>query len=167
MLNDVKDLTLANSQYKLGLSYKLSKGIIARDGKEVAKSLRLAEAAKWMRLAADQGHPEAQCELGICYEWGIGVEQDVIEAKKWFHSAASQGNLLAASHLESLIKQATLTHYQDVLNSSSSSSTDSSTVSLPSVIPSNTALLSNLSLLIPRTHQKKVNNSKHICETNP
>jgi hypothetical protein len=41
-----------------------------------------AEAVKWYRLAADQGHATAQSNLGVKYENGEGVRQDHAEAVK-------------------------------------------------------------------------------------
>ena len=42
--------------------------------------------------AAEQGHPEARCNLGICYLDGLGVAKDEAEAVKWFSKAAQQEN---------------------------------------------------------------------------
>jgi TPR repeat protein len=53
------------------------------------------EAVKWFRLAADQGHAEAQCRLAICYRDGSGVKKDQREAVKWFRLAADQGHTSA------------------------------------------------------------------------
>lgn len=41
------------------------------------------EAAKWYKLAANQGHTKAQFQLGILYKKGLGVAQDYIAAKRW------------------------------------------------------------------------------------
>ena len=38
----------------------------------------------WIRNAAEQGNPKAQCGLGICYWEGCGVTKDAAEMKKWF-----------------------------------------------------------------------------------
>jgi TPR repeat protein len=46
------------------------------------------EAAKWYRLAAEQGHTSAQGNLGFMYGKGVGVPQDYIEAYKWLSLAA-------------------------------------------------------------------------------
>jgi hypothetical protein len=51
----------------------------------------LAEAAKWFRLAAEQGHASAQYFLGTMYDGGLGVPQDDAEAAKWYRLAAEQG----------------------------------------------------------------------------
>ncbi|MHC4308020.1 MAG: AAA family ATPase [Planctomycetota bacterium] len=50
------------------------------------------EAAVWYRKAAEQGHAQAQSNLGIMYSQGQGVEKDYNEAVKWCRKAADQGN---------------------------------------------------------------------------
>lgn len=49
-----------------------------------------AEARKWMRKAAEQGHKEAQYALGEYY--ASGNEQNIQEAMKWYLKAAEQGH---------------------------------------------------------------------------
>ena len=61
-----------------------------------------AEAAKWYRLAADQGYSLAQNNLGILYEEGRGVPQDLAEAVKWHRLAADQNNAFAQNRLGAL-----------------------------------------------------------------
>jgi len=41
--------------------------------------------------AAEVGTPEALYDLGLIYSIGQGVEQDLIEAHKWFNLAAIRG----------------------------------------------------------------------------
>jgi len=53
------------------------------------------EAAKWFRLAADQGEAFAQYHLGVMYGKGQGMPQDYQEAAKWFRLAADQGQAMA------------------------------------------------------------------------
>ena len=50
-----------------------------------------AEAAKWFRLAADQGDATSQHNLGALYFSGTGVPQNRGEAAKWYRLAAKQG----------------------------------------------------------------------------
>lgn len=40
----------------------------------------VAEAMPYYRLAAKQGHADAQCHLGRSFEEGAGVAQDLVEA---------------------------------------------------------------------------------------
>ena len=69
-------------------------------GKGVAQDN--AEALKWYRKAAEQGHASAQYNLGYMYEYGIGVAKDLHEARKWYQKAAAQGNGYAKSALKYL-----------------------------------------------------------------
>ena len=50
-----------------------------------------AEAAKWYRRAAVQGHARAQNILGDIYYFGRGVSKDFLEAAKWYRRSAEQG----------------------------------------------------------------------------
>lgn len=50
-----------------------------------------AEAAKWYRIAADQGLAEAQFQLGLMLRHGWGIPENDAEAVKWFRLAAEQG----------------------------------------------------------------------------
>ena len=54
-----------------------------------------AEAVRWYRLAAEQGHAGAQGLLGVMYADGRGVPQDNAEAARWFRLAAEQGHASA------------------------------------------------------------------------
>ncbi len=54
-----------------------------------------AEAVKWVRKAADQGHADAQLLLGGMYANGRGVTKDEAEAVKWYRKAADQGHIRA------------------------------------------------------------------------
>jgi TPR repeat protein len=47
-----------------------------------------AEALKWYRLAAEQGHANAQYNLGFMYANGKGVLEDFAEALKWYRLSA-------------------------------------------------------------------------------
>ena len=51
-----------------------------------------AEAAIWLRKAADQGNAEAQHALGIAYDQGRGVPQDYAFAHMWFNLAAARSH---------------------------------------------------------------------------
>ena len=57
-------------------------------------SLDFKEAARWFRLAADQGDVgEPIPLLGTMYSYGHGVLQDYKEAAKWYRLAADQGSV--------------------------------------------------------------------------
>jgi uncharacterized protein len=50
------------------------------------------KAFHWFQKAADQGHAEAQYNLGFCYDKGVGVAQSFVKAFHWFQKAANQGH---------------------------------------------------------------------------
>ena len=70
------------------------------NGEGVAKDVD--KAIQWFRNAAEQGHAESQCVMGMCYEEGVGVVQDTDEAIKWYRKAAAQGEVNAFQSLKNL-----------------------------------------------------------------
>lgn len=63
---------------------------------------RLKRNVKMFRLsyeAAKQGDADAQCDLGYCYQEGIGVVKNDYEAIKWYKESARQGNANAQYNL--------------------------------------------------------------------
>ena len=54
------------------------------------------------RPLADQGNANAQHDLGIMYEYGLGVPQDGTRAARWYRKAAEQGMAEAQNHLGSM-----------------------------------------------------------------
>lgn len=81
--------TDAKQQFALGSKYYHGKGV----------AQNYTEAAKWYRLAADQGNEGAQYMLGVMYESGEGVAQSFTEAAKWLRLAANQGDAGAQNNL--------------------------------------------------------------------
>ena len=73
-------------------------GIIYDNGLE-GRLQDYAQAARWYRMAALQGLPEAQNNLAVLYKDGQGLPQDYALAAHWFTLAARQGNVLAQSNL--------------------------------------------------------------------
>lgn len=57
------------------------------------------EAASWLLLAAEMGHPDAQNKLAFLYSVGQGVKQNDFAALKWWQMAASQGDADAQYNL--------------------------------------------------------------------
>jgi hypothetical protein len=64
-------------------------GVMCRDARGMAKNCR--EAAKWIRLAAQQQYAPAQYELGLMFYKGQGVPQKYTESAKYWWMAAEQG----------------------------------------------------------------------------
>ena len=58
-----------------------------------------AEAVRWYRQAAEQGHAWAQLNLGVRYYRGEGVARDYAEALRWYRQAAEQGEASAQFNL--------------------------------------------------------------------
>jgi hypothetical protein len=72
-------------------------GVFYHNGYGVEKNL--AEAIKWWRMAAEQGHSEAQFRLGAAYSSGEGIVEDHVEAAKWMQRIARQGDARAQHYL--------------------------------------------------------------------
>ena len=51
-----------------------------------------AKAVEWYTKAAEQGHADAQNNLGVMYDTGEGVPRDLVRAYVWFNLAAAQGD---------------------------------------------------------------------------
>jgi len=57
------------------------------------------QAAYWYWQAADNGHPEAQFNLGRLYDSGKGVKRDHEQAARWVSASAGQGYAPAMANL--------------------------------------------------------------------
>ena len=53
---------------------------------------------RWTK-SAEKGNAVAQCNVGACYHYGLGVETNYVEAVKWFQKSADQGNAEAQYNL--------------------------------------------------------------------
>ncbi|MBF0125435.1 MAG: SEL1-like repeat protein [Magnetococcales bacterium] len=75
------------------------------------------EALKWLRLAAEQGHAQAQNSIGNLYRKGQGVEQDYQEALQWYRRAAEQGHANAQNNIGNMyrIGEGVAQDYQEAL----------------------------------------------------
>jgi uncharacterized membrane protein YhaH (DUF805 family) len=84
----------AEAQWLAGISLEAAAGFV-----DLGKSSFKKEAARWMRLAAEQGHANAQYEFGRRNQIGDGIPQNYSEAVKWYGLAADQGNPMAQFNL--------------------------------------------------------------------
>jgi len=57
------------------------------------------EVVRQLALAAEQGHADAQYNLGMMYDNGHGVTQDYVRAMEWYRKSANQGNANAQYNL--------------------------------------------------------------------
>ncbi|MCR5415084.1 MAG: sel1 repeat family protein [Kiritimatiellae bacterium] len=76
----------AAAQTWLGEAYGYGK-----EGVEVDRT----EAAKWLRMAAEQDYAPAMANLGECYRMGEGVDKNTAEAVKWYRRGAELGDAKA------------------------------------------------------------------------
>ena len=66
---------------------------------EAQVKLEKIESMEELKLAANSGMTWAQNNLGNCYYYGEGVEQDYQKAVEWYRKAAEQGNAEAQNNL--------------------------------------------------------------------
>ncbi len=57
------------------------------------------QAAQWYRKAAEQGHAEAQTDLGYMYERGYGVTKNLKTAVEWYARGAQSGSPVGQCNL--------------------------------------------------------------------
>ena len=50
---------------------------------EIGVGKDLVKAVKWYRKAEEQGNAKSQCDLGLAYHNGKGVDKDLLEAYAW------------------------------------------------------------------------------------
>jgi hypothetical protein len=94
--NEVKSTVTsggADADALFNLGHKYQYGLDEGIAQDYTAAIRL------YRLAAAQGHADAQCHLGIMFFFGDGVGQDYVEAMRWFQLAAAQGYLAAQTSL--------------------------------------------------------------------
>lgn len=77
------------AQYERGQQYFYGRGV-RQD---------FQAAAKWCRLAAQQGHADAQNKLGLMHEYSRRGLKDDVQAVKWYRLAAEQGHADAQNNL--------------------------------------------------------------------
>ncbi len=70
---------IAEAQSNLGVMYSNGQGV----------TQDYAEAAKWYRKSAEQGHASAQINLAFMYGNGQGVPHDYVQAHMWYNLAAA------------------------------------------------------------------------------
>ena len=84
------DQGLPRAQYLLAL--------LLKDGKNDPPD-NLPHASHLLQSAAHNGYQEAQNELGVVYELGLGTKQSYTEAIRWYQQAAAQGEPYSLTNL--------------------------------------------------------------------
>ena len=82
-----------DAQFALGERYYYGNRDVSQD---------YEQAVYWCRQAAEQGHADAQYNLGYYYREGYGVSQDLEQAIYWYSKSAEQGNTCAQEALDEL-----------------------------------------------------------------
>lgn len=77
---------VAEAAAALGTQHREGRGGVPRDA---------AEAARWFAVAAENGVPEAQYNLGLMHYRGEGVPRQLHEALRWMRQAATNGHVPA------------------------------------------------------------------------
>jgi uncharacterized protein len=72
------------------ISAQFALGFMYQNGKVLGVPQDYTEAARWYRMAADQGDYAAMHELGLMYFDGKGVPQDYATAYMWLDLAAAR-----------------------------------------------------------------------------
>ena len=53
-------------------------------GKIYCRSRHFEKAVTFLVKSAERGNKDARFVLGLCYEFGLGVEKDRVEAREWY-----------------------------------------------------------------------------------
>ena len=79
---------------------------IARNnlGVTLANQRNYTGAAAWWKLAAQDGLHDAQFNLALALEHGMGVDEDQVEARFWYQQAVDQGDPPAMYNLGSMLE---------------------------------------------------------------
>jgi TPR repeat protein len=77
--------------------YNLAEALITEAHKQACAvdPEKLSDAVMWFKRAADNGHIQAQCNMGSLCNQGKGTVRDVRESTKYYRMAAEQGNVTA------------------------------------------------------------------------
>ncbi|MBT7271995.1 MAG: hypothetical protein HN885_03250, partial [Nitrospina sp.] len=111
LFTDLANRGMAEAQINLGMMFESGQGVLQN----------FDEALKWYRLAASQGLIKAQEKLnllinkaaaaqvnfglGVAFENGQGVPQDIMEAIRWYQLSADQGLIKAQEKLNLLLNK--------------------------------------------------------------
>ena len=85
--------SILDSWYNIGKDYYYGENNKPQD---------YVQAAEWYRKSAEQGQCIAQCWLGFCYEFGLGVDKSLSEAMFWYQKSADQGFEFAKERIKNI-----------------------------------------------------------------
>jgi TPR repeat protein len=90
----------------LGLATLVEAGPL-EDSDAAIKRRDYATALRLIRPLAEQGDANAQYNLGVFYDNGLGVPQDKVRAYMWFNLSAAQGRQGAAAFRDLIARRMT------------------------------------------------------------
>ena len=82
-----KKIRQVRQQHNLAVLYTLGVGM----------PLDFRSAYKWFKIAADEGLPESQLNVGIALQSGMGIQKDLVGAYKYYTLAAVSGKVPIAA----------------------------------------------------------------------
>ncbi|MGV6800321.1 MAG: tetratricopeptide repeat protein [bacterium] len=90
--------TLSNQTYPLAAeaAYSISDDYLGGAG---LYEMNTEEAIKWLKIAAQKGHPEAMFKLAVRYQYGLDMDSDMAQAKDWMQKSTKAGYRQAAEEL--------------------------------------------------------------------
>src|SRR5512136_459034 len=92
------------------LVFRFATAVVAgplEDADAAIKRRDYATALRLIRPLADQGNANAQYNLGVFYDNGLGVPQDKVRAYMWFNLSAAQGREGAAAFRDLIARRMT------------------------------------------------------------
>ena len=94
-----KDATSAEKTSSVTTTNQLESGKASENPYMKATTNEVVSEFAQLKARAEQGDAKAQNNLGVCYEHGNGVPQDLGEAVKWYRKAAEQNDATAQNNL--------------------------------------------------------------------
>ncbi len=75
---------------------------ILNKGLKLLEKEEYIDAFRCLLPLAEKGNPEAQANIGLMYQMGVGIDRDIRSAVKWLSVAAENGRGDAAHNLGTL-----------------------------------------------------------------
>lgn len=90
----------------------LKMGLLIHQG--ILKDSRYNTALYWFKRAAELGSVPGYHNVGVAYEYGEGVEKDLVQAKYYYEKAAKKGYMQSQYNLGSMYANSYITPADDV-----------------------------------------------------